>query len=614
MRRTRRTATAAALLAGLALVVAACGDDDDDAQTTTSAEPTGTTEAPATTEAPGTTEAPATTEAPPQTGGNPVYAPEQEFTTYNNGTADGNALANAEVLNEVLPDTFIFNDKAELQLEDELMDSAELTSESPQTVVYKVNSKAVWSDGEPIDCDDFYLAWVAFNGKLKAKNPDGTVQTDEAGNEVGLFSPAATTGYEDIESVECSADGKEITTTYAKNFADWKSLFTGLMPAHVVEKQSGVADIQAAYEGNVEADLAKIADFWNNGFTVDKFDPAVHVSGDQYTITGFEAGNALTLSRNEKYWGTPGIPDTIVFRLISDATAQPQALQNGEVDLITPQPNPDLLAQLEGMSGVTYEVNGGYTYEHVDFNFSNPIFQDKAVREAFALCLPRQEIIDKLIKPLDPEAVVMGNRYLFPFEAAYVDNSGEFKDQNIDEAKARLEAAGWTLGGDGVYTKGDLRLEFRMSYREPNPRRQQQIQLTAAACAQAGMKINEDPDPNFFSDQLPNGNHDVALFAWVGSPLKSGSNGIFVTGGDSNYGKYTNPELDKVLAQILTELDEDKLNDLANEADKIIWSDLATIPIFQFPNLVAHSEALEGVVYNPTQQSITWNANQWSKS
>ena len=43
------------------------------------------------------------------------------------------------------------------------------------------------------------------------------------------------------------------------------------------------------------------------------------------------AGQSLTLERNDAYWGTPGNADEIVFRLIADATAQPQALQNEEV-------------------------------------------------------------------------------------------------------------------------------------------------------------------------------------------------------------------------------------------------------------------------------------------
>ena len=127
------------------------------------------------------------------------------------------------------------------------------------------------------------------------------------------------------------------------------------MPAHIVEAQSGVADLQAAYDGQVTADLEKVAAFWNEGFigTGGALKPDVMISGGPYKLADWVAGQSLTLERNDAYWGTPGNADSIVFRLVADATAQPQALQNEEVQIISPQPNPDLLAQLEGIDGVT---------------------------------------------------------------------------------------------------------------------------------------------------------------------------------------------------------------------------------------------------------------------
>ena len=68
---------------------------------------------------------------------------------------------------------------------------------------------------------------------------------------------------------------------------------------------------------------------------------------------------------------------------------------------------------------MTVQNFGSFTYEHFDFNFQRPLFQDKAVREAFALCAPRQEIVDTLIKPLNPDAVILNNRCYYPFQEGY---------------------------------------------------------------------------------------------------------------------------------------------------------------------------------------------------
>ena len=70
------------------------------------------------------------------------------------------------------------------------------------------------------------------------------------------------------------------------------------------------------------------------------------------------------------------------------------------MQVISPQPNQDLVAQLKNISDVATASTSAFSYEHFDFNFKNPLLQDKAVRQAFALCIDRQEIVDTLIKPM----------------------------------------------------------------------------------------------------------------------------------------------------------------------------------------------------------------------
>ena len=595
--RTTKRGKFAVIAVGLALVAAACSDDKD----------------PTTTEAPVTTGGGDTTAAPAE-GGTITYAAEQEFYTYNNGTSDGNAFANALVLNPVQPFTFYFDDKAALVMSTDLLDSAELTSTSPETVVYKIKADAVWSDGVAVDCKDFQLAWISSNGTLTQQGSDGTPVTDpDSGTPVLLFNTASTTGYENIKSVECADGGKTVTATYDKNFSDWNALFTGLIPAHVVEAKSGVADIAKAYADKNMADLAKAAEFWNTGFTADKgIDPTVMLSAGPFMITSFTPGESVVLEKNPKWWGTPALADSIVFRLIDDATQQPIALQNKEVQVITPQPNPDLLAQLEGVSGAEVKVDGGYTYEHMDFNFASPLTKQLPVRQAFALCLPRQEIVDKLIVPVNPSAVVVNNHFYFPFQSDYVDNAGDYAKVDIAKAKSTLEADGWALGSDGIYAKGGTRLSMKIARKDPNPRRASEVQLTAASCKEAGIEIIDQPNEDIFSNILPTGQYEIALFAWVGSPLQSSQKAIFTTGGSSNFGQYTNTKLDPYLDQLTTELDPAKLAAAADAADKLVWADVATIPIFQFPDLTATDGTVSGVIYNPTQAGITWNAQLWS--
>ena len=117
-----------------------------------------------------------------------------------------------------------------------LLVSADLTSQSPQTVVYKINPKATWSDGVPFDAKDFIYMWKSLNGTNKD------------------LDVASTTGYENIKSVTGSDGDKTVTVVFSKPFADWKSLFTNMVPAHYTQKQPGGLEHRPGQE---HADLGR---------------------------------------------------------------------------------------------------------------------------------------------------------------------------------------------------------------------------------------------------------------------------------------------------------------------------------------------------------------------
>ena len=141
-------------------------------------------------------------------GGTITYSLPDHFTSYNNGTAEDNLTSNQYATNQVVPNVSYFDDKGGTSINKELVD-VQKTSDSPLTVVYKFNPKAVW-DAAPIGCDDMYLYWVANNG----------VNKTTTGQEITLF-PSSHTGFDQINKVDCSADGKTVTYTYGSPFSDW---------------------------------------------------------------------------------------------------------------------------------------------------------------------------------------------------------------------------------------------------------------------------------------------------------------------------------------------------------------------------------------------------------
>lgn len=628
MINTRRTKRVIALAVGLSLVAAACGGDDDtdevgsdEPATEEPAEEPAAGDEPATeepAEEPADGDEPATDEPAeepadgdepaddPAMGSTVSYGNAQEFSNYNNGLASSNSVKNTIVLTQVLPSTFNFEGPTgNLEMDEELLDAANVVSDDPQVIEYVINPNAVWSDGDPIDCDDFYLTWAFNNGTVKQLDEDGNPIVDpETETELSLFEVTGSSGYEDIESVECSEDGKTITTTYSTIYADWRALFSYMMPAHIIEAQSGVEDGVAAYDSGDREALEAMAEFFNTGWSMNpgELKPEIMPSGGKFLIDSWEAGSSLTLVPNTNYWGTMAT-GPVTIRYIAEE-AQAQALANAEINAMDPQPTPDLLAQLEGTNGVTVETGTQYVWEHFDFNF-NTAFGNPAVREAFAKCLPRQQIVANLIQPLVPDAVVLNNRMNQEFEEGYVDQSGgRFDEVDIEGAQALLESSGETLPIDvriGWFDNGG------------NQRRTDQVALTVESCNQVeGFNVIDNGSETFFDVELSAGDWDVAMFAWAGSPLKSGTTAQY--GCEGSYAiaaGYCNPEVDEVIAAIDSELDAETQVELANQLDQLLWDDLFSIPVFSFPGVAAWSENAENVVYNPSQNGLTWNAASW---
>jgi peptide/nickel transport system substrate-binding protein len=605
---TRRGRSALALVAASALVFAACGSDDDDAGDTGD---TGsdTTEAPDGTDTTDTTDdtTDGTTGEGGATGESIAYGNAQEFSNYNNNLGTSNSVKNSIVLNEVQPNPFNFaGPTGGLEMDDELMDSVEIVSEDPQVIEYVVNADAVWSDGEPIDCDDFQLQYYANNGAYLQLDDAGEPVIDaETEGEVFLFDLVGTSGYESMDTVECSEDGKTITVTYAEPFADWQSVFGGQVPAHVIERESGVDDLLAAFEADDREAIEAIAETYNTLYTVNpgEINTDTMLSGGKFAIGSWEAGSSITLVPNENYWGTPANGD-VVIRIIAEE-AQAQALANGEIQAMDPQPSVDLIGQLQGIDGVTVETGAQYIWEHFDFNFNSEIWSDIRVREAFAKCLPRQQIVDTLIAPVDETAEVLNNRWIQPFEDGYQDNSGGVAELDLEAAQALLDES-------GIAQPVQVRLGWFDN--GGNQRRTDQVALTLESCNSIGFEVTDAGSETFFDVELAAGDWDIAMFAWAGSPLKSGAVSTYQLGAGNNVGNINIPEMEPLLAEMLITPDPDAQIDLANQIDTILWENLATIPVFSFPGVVAYSDDVSNVIYNPSQNGLTWNASQWSKS
>ena len=546
-----RTVRLAALLVGLAMVAAACGGGGDEGGGGSSG---------------GTAQV--------QPGGTLNYAADQEPTGFNENTSKDNGTSVLWVTINMFPRPFHNQPDFTVKMDDQFLDSAEQTSEDPQTIVYKIKQDAAWSDGTPVSADDFIYLWKNSNGSIKD-------------NDV-----ASTTGYDQIQSVEGSDNGKTVTVVYKTPFTDWKGLFTGILPAHYVEKRPGK---------------------WNTG--LDK-EPEKIPSAGPFMVQNYTPGQSLTMVRNDKYWGTKANLDSIVYRFLPESTTQPAAMQNNEVDFIYPQPQLDLVQQVKALPDVNSEINFGLTFEHFDFNFKTPGLDDLAVRQAIATGMNTQEMVNRTVKQFSDKAQPLENRIWLTGQPQYQAHFGQYGKGDVAAATKLLEDAGYTKGADGIYAKGGKKLSFRFSTTAGNKLRETQGELFQAQMKEIGVdiKIANVDSTKFFGDWLPNGNFDIANFAWVGTPYAiSGSRDIYRTGGGGNYGQYSSKKTDDLLEQAMGETDEAKSAELGNQIDQQLTADMATIPLYTKPTFLAYRNTFANIRDNATNEGPFFETSAWGR-
>ena len=151
-------------------------------------------------------------------------------------------------------------------------------------------------------------------------------------------------------------------------------------------------------------------------------------------------------------------------------------------------------------------------------------------------------------------------------------------------ATALLEEAGYAKGADGIYAKGGKKLSVRISTTAGNKLRETQGELFQAQMKEIGVdiKIANVDSTKFFGEWLPDGNFDIANFAWVGTPFAiSGQPGHLP---DRRRRQLrlatTNKKVDDLFAQAIGETDEAKSAELGNQIDQQLTADMATIPLY----------------------------------
>ena len=298
-----------------------------------------------------------------------------------------------------------------------------------------------------------------------------------------------------------------------------------------------------------------------------------------------------------EYWGGTPASKSVTIKAIPDVDTLALALQNGEIDAAYGL-SYDTLDQFAASSDFAITQTATTRVYMLYFNLQREFMQDANLRRAIAMAVDKEAYASVLINGAGTPT-----KAAFPSSLSYGDDSKMtgVPDFDLAGARALLLANGYQdTDGDGILEKNGRKVSLRLvTYgRTGLPQSAQALQ---SALQEIGLEVTYD-----LFDSVENilraGDYDIAAYAVVttptGDPYAFLSN-IAGTGNGGNYGKYSNPEVDRLLAALAVEFDTQKRSELATRIQQIITQDSSFCFMFHLNMFMATKAGVKGLHQSP---------------
>lgn len=366
----------------------------------------------------------------------------------------------------------------------------------PKTWIFKLRPNLKFSDGSPLTADDVVFTFSSiinkdFNAPMRA-----------------LYTP--------IASVE-AVDPQTVKFTLSAPYAPLLSyLDIGIVP-------------KALVEGGKDIGLQP-------------------VGAGPMKLSSWTRGSAIELEANPDYWGAKPKADKVSIKIIGDGSARAQAFEAGDLDIIQSPLAPQDVQRLAADDRFGNALDAGLGVTYINFNTKDPLLASPKMRKAFSMLIDQQTIVNDIYQGVDKVA----SSIILPSSWAY---SADIKQPgfDIDGAKALFKEEGWSdTNGDGILDKGGKPLTVTLATHSEDTNRVQAVEYLQATFSAAGVdaKTQITDWPSFSTNYVQKSQHQIALLGWLNivDPDRL-MYAQLTTGGSTNWGGYSNPEVDDLLNQ-----------------------------------------------------------------
>lgn len=322
-----------------------------------------------------------------------------------------------------------------------------------------------------------------------------------------------------------------------------------------------------------------------------------------YKLKTFKPSSDIELVANKEYFqGKPNI-DTIRYKFLPDSTTSFLMLQQKNLDLGGLSPlQLDRQISKEFKKEFTIVEQASFAYTYLGFNLKDKKFKDIRVREALSLAINRQELVDILFFG---HAKVCTGPFL-PGSFAF-NKDINYAKQDLKKAKALLKEAGYSEKNP---------LSFEVVTNTGNDIRINAAEILQYQLAKVGvnMKIRVMEWQAFLNTVVHPRKFEAVILGWSlalmpdAYPIwhsNSNKKGAF------NFISYSNKEVDSLIQEASTTIDESKLESLYQEIFAKITNDIPYLFLYIPNSITAINRDIKNI--KPAIIGITHNQKDWIK-
>jgi peptide/nickel transport system substrate-binding protein len=527
----------------------------------------------------------------------------------NPNTPTGDTPGTLTVLGGVLPSAFVVNNLGQAMANSALIEQSELINTKPETIVYTLNPKAVWSDGVPITASDFTYSWEQQRG-----NPDGS-STDVT----------SIAGYRDIASVTGSNGGHTVTVKFKNTFADWQMLFANLLPAHVMEKVG-----------------------WNPSCST--VSPSIDLSGGPFEIASV-SGSTIRLVQNPKWWGAPANSKSITVHVASSTNQLASWMSSGFVQVAEPATvTQSFLTDMTGLPDVSSSVDTSATQLQLDMASALDARLSPDLRTAIALSINRQGLLNQQVSWAVPGIAVSNSHVYVQGQPGYKPApTGTVSTTTIppptsststtvigaggtvnfplttvpDQADAFLIASGLVRPPGQPYYGFAFGVPFTLHLvvdgSDPWAAAAAPVIRSDLLAAGLDTDLQTVDSATAAGLALADGFADLAVVPVTFSPYLSQtlawytmSLGAPGKNGSEDWTGYDNASFEQLVEMASQQLNPDTAAGVYAQADTQLWDQMVSLPLYAEPAALAWSRTIGGVTQEPRSTSLLWYAQLWA--